>query len=206
MTFLSQNVGLVHRQTKSYRKYYGIFSPFYPPAQVLAPWPRTSWFGLRTWSLWPPDTWSPDLWPPAFQLLHPSAFHVRANTPDCAGPTRRCNFLNFWAVQDLAIAATARHTTHLLPLKLMCHQESGFSKLITSPRFKVASCGRTMRGYSRSNIIATYLMALIGSTKLTRSSTTTMEWNMKVESPSHLAPELVGLLTEYEMLMRWNRV
>ena len=36
--------------------------------------------------------------------------------------------------------------------------------------------------------------ALPSSTRLTRSSTTTMEWKMKIESPSRLAPELVGLL------------
>ncbi len=132
----------------------------------------TSWFGLQIWSLWPPDPWPPNLWPPAFQLLHPLAFHTRADTPDCAGPARQCNFLNLQVVQNLALSATARHPTHLLPLKLMLYRESGFSKPITSPRFKVAPWGRTMQGYSRSSIIATYLMAFIGSTKLTRSSTT----------------------------------
>ncbi len=59
-----------------------------------------------------------------------------------------------------------------------------------------------MRGYSYCSIIAAYPIAFIGSTRLTRSSTTTMEWKIKVESLSHLAPELVELLTEYEVLMR----
>ncbi len=59
-----------------------------------------------------------------------------------------------------------------------------------------------MRGYSRSSIIAAYPMAFIGNTRLTCSSTTTMEWKMKVKSPSYLTPELIGLLTEYEVLMR----
>ncbi len=77
-----------------------------------------------------------------------------------------------WVVQDLAVSATARHPTHLLPLKLMLHWESGFSKPITSPRFKVAPWGRTMQGYSRSSIIAAYLIAFIGGTRLTRFSTT----------------------------------
>ncbi len=45
-------------------------------------------------------------------------------------------------------------------------------------------------------------MAFISSIRLTHSSITTMKWKMKVESPSHLALELVGLLTVYKVLMR----
>lgn len=100
-------------------------------------------------------------------------------------------------VQDLATFATVRYSTNLLPLKLILHQESGFSKkLISSPYFKVAPWGQTMQSCICSSIIVICLMVFISNTSLRRSSTTIIEWKMKVESLNYLTLELIRLLTK----------
>ena len=101
-------------------------------------------------------------------------------------------------------------------MKLILHRESGLCCVQQADHlttFQGGSMGPnnarlyTLQHYRRlSNgfhliVRGWHAPALPSSTSLTRSSTTTTEWKMKVESPSRLASELVGLLAEYEMLV-----